>query len=49
MLQLIGPGARFSEKHQKRMYEGHMKRCKEAEWKKKGRKRKKGWSNDRMV
>ena len=64
MLQLVGPGASFSEKHQKRMYEGHIKRCKqrpvngarfsvwtrqEAEWKKKGRKRKKGWSNDRMV
>ena len=29
MLQLVGPGASFSEKHQKRMYEGHIKRCKQ--------------------
>ena len=29
MLQLVGSGARFSEKHQKRMYKGHIKRCKQ--------------------
>ena len=29
MLQLVGPGASFSKKHQKRMYEGHIKRCKQ--------------------